>query len=437
MKKLIGVFLIAVMSLSLILSGCNKKINAGGDVEKEDSEDNESKNISIIWWGGDSRAEKTKEVIKMYTEENKNVTIEEEFLDWGEYWDKLSLMSASNDLPDIIQQDYSAITDFANKNWITDITPFIDDGTLNTENVSEDVLNSGKVGEKLVGICLGINSQVLIYDTELFKKAGTSLKDNMPWEDYLTAIKTVYEKTGVPASIPFAAAPKRIIEFWVRSYGYSLFSEDGKSLGFDDAKILESYFQVEQDMINDKIVFSPAKEISTKSTEDLPIVTGESSVNFAWSNMLVQISDAAGRDLSVVSFPSPSESKRPGMYMKPSMFFSIAESSEDKKSAAEFINYFTNDVEANKILDADRGIPISSDVSEKLKESVGEASKKSFEYVGRINDFVSPIDPPEPSTAPDVTTLITDINNEVLYLKLTPAEAAEKFMSEANSILSE
>ena len=124
------------------------------------------------------------------------------------------------------------------------------------------------------------------------------------------------------------------------------------------------------------------------------------------------------------------------MYLKPSMYFSIPESSDKKEEAAKFINFFINDVEANKILNADRGVPVNNEVLAAMKETVDEATLKMFEYVEFVTPHTSPIDNNHPVTAAEVLAIMEEVDEKVLYKQITPAEAAEELRRRAEEVLS-
>jgi multiple sugar transport system substrate-binding protein len=91
------------------------------------------------------------------------------------------------------------------------------------------------------------------------------------------------------------------------------------------------------------------------------IVSGDAAMTYVWSNQLVALSAAAGegRNFLLVPMPRP-EGGASTNYLKPSMFFSITSQAKNPDAAAMFIDFFTNDIEANKILMAERGGMVSS-----------------------------------------------------------------------------
>ena len=100
-----------------------------------------------------------------------------------------------------------------------------------------------------------------------------------------------------------------------------------------------------------------------------------------WSNQIVAVQSAAGEDRNfvLVHLPRP-EGGQPSNYLKPSQFFSITKHAKHPEEAAKFINYFTNNIEANKVLLAERGVPISPKVNEALTPLLGKSQVAISDY---------------------------------------------------------
>ena len=50
-------------------------------------------------------------------------------------------------MPDIVQMDMKYINQYVKNGLLVDLTPYIEDGTIDVDNANESVLNSGKVGD--------------------------------------------------------------------------------------------------------------------------------------------------------------------------------------------------------------------------------------------------------------------------------------------------
>ncbi|MFN3980443.1 MAG: sugar ABC transporter substrate-binding protein, partial [Caldilinea sp.] len=170
------------------------------------------------------------------------------------------------------------------------------------------------------------------------------------------------------------------------------------------------------------------------------IVTGQSAMTFLWSNQIVALTNAAGEGRNFILHPMPRpEGGASANYYKPSMFFSVTSQARHPKEAAMFIDFFTNNVEANQILMAERGVPISSAVRTALEPMLDVAQKQMFDYIASLESNVSPIPPP------DVAGHANVLNNVYWPLAIDPfmfgqisvEEAIRIFRTEANTVLAE
>ena len=123
--------------------------------------------------------------------------------------------------------------------------------------------------------------------------------------------------------------------------------------------------------------------------------------------------------------------------MKPGMFFSVAETSKVKKEAAEFINWFMNSEEANDIIMAERGTPVSSKVREHMINSgkMTEQQKEMFAYVDEAEKLCGETPAPDPVGMSEINEALKNAAYKAFYGQSTPEEAAASFREEANAIL--
>ncbi|MCB0132011.1 MAG: hypothetical protein KDD78_14230, partial [Caldilineaceae bacterium] len=124
---------------------------------------------------------------------------------------------------------------------------------------------------------------------------------------------------------------------------------------------------------------------------------------------------------------------------KPSQFFSITSQANHPKEAAMFIDFVTNSLEANDVLFAERGVPISSVVRAHLKPQLDKAQLEMFDYMDRVVADSSPIRPPDPVGHADITNNIyfPQVVDPVLYGQLSPEEGVAILREQASLILAE
>lgn len=446
MKKL--TFLLLGMMLVLILAACGDN-NGGNENNADNNNDNnvtdnantnandgnvnegEEVTLRIAWWGGQPRHDLTQEVIDMYVAQNPHVTIEPEFAEWGDYWQRLAPQAAANELPDIIQMDLSYISQYAENNQLADLNSFIG-SQIDVSNIADTIVSGGTVGDGIYGFNTGVNAVGFHYDPTTLQSIGyDEIPDDWTWDTFIemgdkAAEAGLFFDTGM--------APDVFFNYYLRQNGARLYAEDGSGLGYDDDQLFVDFFGMHQDRIEKGATPRPDDLNQNAGIEDSPVVTGEAVGVFQWSNQFVGLQSVADQTLEMAPMPGPDAAD--GLFLKPSMFWSVAENSNHKEAAADFINFFINDIEANKIIDGDRGVPGSSVVKDALRDGLAEDQAKVFDYIEYSEENSSPMGAPDPAQAGEIIDLIERITEEISYMQISPEDGAAKFRDEAEKLFS-
>ncbi|MFS0883206.1 ABC transporter substrate-binding protein [Metabacillus niabensis] len=431
MKKFLLLFVAIFMVFSM--AACSSGTSSSGESGSDSGGGKDDKvTLRIAWWGEQTRNDYTLEIIKMYEEKNPNVKIQAEYASWDDYWKKLAPQASANQLPDIIQMDLSYFSQYAENGQLADLTPFIGK-EIDTTNFTENYINGGKIGDKLYGFNAGVNVLGFNYDPALLKKIGVeSLDENWTWDDYKEiAAKAkdagLYVDTGMKADVFF--------NYYLRTLGHTLFSKDGTGLGYDDDQLFIDFFEMTSGLVKDKAVPTPDYLAQLKGIEDDPVVTEDAIGIWQWSNQFVGLQQVANRPLQIHNMPGPNAKE--GLYLKPSMFWSVANNSKHQEEAAKFINFLVNDVEANKLILGDRGVPGSSEVKEALKPELSPEQTLVFESVEWAEQNSSDFDGPDPVGAGEVIELLDSLGEQMAYGQLEVKDAAKQFRQQAESILAQ
>jgi multiple sugar transport system substrate-binding protein len=397
--------------------------------------------MRLTWWGNTVRDEQTAKAAELFKSKNPGVTIDLEATGWGGYWDKVNTQAASGSMADLMQQDYLYIGQWAGRGQLRDLTPYIQNGTIDVSKIPDSVIDSGKIDGKLYGIPLGTTIYCMAVDPAILEKAGIPKIDSAAWtwKDFERIAETVYQKTGVQTA-PFGGSDAfPDAENYVRQSGVPFYAPDGKKLGFSDPSLLKSFWDMELRLL-DKGALIPASEaLIQMSMEESPLPKGRSWVMALWNTQVVAMSSAAGRPLELLFAPRIEGYKRPGAFLKPSMFFSIPAKAENPDLAAKFLNFFLNDMDANDIIRGERGVPVVAPVRDSLSGKIGASQKAAFDILSEAaaKGYVSPVDPPYPAKSGEVNALLRDITVQVLNKSIGSAEGASRFIARANQILGE
>lgn len=393
--------------------------------------------LRIAWWGSQDRHDRTLAVIELFEQKYPHIKIEAEFAGWADYWDRIATQAAGRNLPDIFQQDMQYIDLYSSRGMLADLMPYVESGALDTTYISDSELSGGIINGRLYGINLGSNALVGLHDPEIFARAGVEPPGpEWTWDDFVTIGEIIRERTGVyfAGGLP-GGHIFHTFQHVLRQRGLSLYGADGRSLGYTDDSLLAELLALELDLVKRGIVAPPAVREEVTSIEDELVVKGQAATAWHWSNAIVAMTAAAGRPLGLITPPKDANQVKEGLYIKPSMFFSVAETSPHKDEAVLFLDFFINDIEANKILFAERGVPISSRVREALEPMLTPAQAQMFEYLALAAEHSSAIDPPEPPGHAEVLAILEDVQSMVLHGELTPEAAARQFRMDATRAL--
>ena len=393
--------------------------------------------LRFAWWGNTTRDTRTIEVAKLFMQKNPGVTVETEPAQWDGYWPKLNTQAAAGSLPDVMQQDYMYIGQYNDRNQLVDMNAYVQKGVIDLSGWSDSGLASGKLGGKLIALSLGTNAWGMGVDAAILQKAGVVIDDTRwTWKDFEQAALTIYQKTGVK-TMPVNEF-HQVFEHVVRQAGKPFFAPNGRSLGWTGSPgLIKDLLDMQLRLKAAGALYDPEDAfILGRAMEEEPVSKGTAWNAYYWSNQHIGHINAARRPLEFFMFPTVSGNKAPyGTYLKPSQFISILASSKNQELAARFVNFIVNDLEANRILLAERGIPAPSPVREDLAPRVDPNMKYLFDYITKVTPYTSPIDPPDPATAGEVRDVIRPVLLQCLTGRLDSAAAVSQMIQAANGVL--
>jgi multiple sugar transport system substrate-binding protein len=400
--------------------------------------------LRMTWWGSQDRHDRTIKAIELYEQQNPNIKITYEFSGWSDYWTKLTTMAAGGNLPDIIQQDYAYLSEWTNRDLLVPLDDYVESGVLNFADVAPSYVDGGRVKGNLMGVNIGANSMAIALDVDAFKTAGVDLPaPDWTLADYEATVMALHEKLDMWGD----GASLWDEQHWGALYlsaGTWRYAPDGTALGYTDDKVLVDYFSMLSRLIKAGALVPRDVELSdhdalTKGIEVQPMVTQKAAMAYVWSNQVIAVYKAAGGDTrNYVLVPLPRVvGGKSANYLKPGQFLSVTSHSKHPKEAAAFIDWFTNSIECNEILMAERGVPISSKVRDALKPKLGKSQLEMFNYIDRVGKDVQPVPPPDPPGHTDIINNVwyPQVVDPVAYGKITPEEGVALLREQANAIL--
>lgn len=454
MKKYLGriISLVLALALTLSLAACGgsgsqtstpandggQQSQAGGSTTGGSGSDGDI-TLRIAWWGGESRHTYTQQLLDVYTESHPNIHFEASPSGWDGYFEKLSTQAASGSMPDIVQMDYLYITTYANNGTLADLTPYMQNGTIDTSNIDDSILSSGSIGGIQAGFPLASSLLTVGYNPAVLEQAGVQVpSSSWTWSDWIKINQQVKDNTGFLGTTTGPVDDTNMFNYWVRQHGEKLFADNNQSLGFEDDSITAGYFQMWKDMMDAGTAPNPDQydQITTLGQEADPVVTNESAFHFGWNNYTNNLA-SVNDNLAMLTPPLADSGNNLGLWVKPGMFFSVSEKSEYKDACAEFIDWFVNSEEANDIMAGERGTPVSSAIREHMKSSgtMTKQQQQMFSYVDEAVALCSETPAPDPEGIAEVNQAFKDAAYSAFYGMTSCEDAAATFRQQANEIL--
>lgn len=449
-KKRIFASLAATMMVAGLLAGCGggtSSTAASGDGtasaatgEAADaaaaSGDSGKTVLNVLWWGSQTRHEQTTAMLEKFEELNPDIDVVMDYSDWDGYWTKLPAQVAGGQTPDVFQMDYAYLSQYVENGVLADLTPYIEDGSLDMSNVEQSIIDSGSVDGKTYAISTGTNAPVMLYRKDITDELGIEMPMNPTMSEYCEISKQVYEATGLRDTF-ITGCTAANLNFYLRNYGMNFYNDAGDGLGFDDPQYLVDMWQLALDAQNEGWGMKPGEETATTDFDSM--------VNDAWSrqqnsNELQAYRDATGKDISMVMIPTTEDATIPNSYLKPAMYWCVGADSDVKDAAIRFIDFFTNNEACYDIVGIERAVPISSAMREYVAPTLDEVGQEVVEFIDYVSqpDKASPIMNPDPSASTEVEELMDQYSEQVRYGEITDlATTAQQFMDEANQILAD
>lgn len=417
MKKLMSLMLAIAMLLSLTsFAAADEKVT-----------------LKVLWWGSQTRADLTYQMIEKFEEKYPHITVEPEFASWGEYWTKLSTQVTGKMLPDVIQMDYAYLNQYATNGVLAPLDEYFTSGAIDVSNVSASVLTSGMVDGKCYALATGTNALTLMYDPALMGDREIPMALSM--SEFVELAKAIYNESGRTCNY-LSDMPIDVLRFNVRNAGLELYSADNKSLGFDDPKYVADLLQIISDSINGGYGLDPAMAVAADTFSS--ITSGDTWCEIHWTNELTATETGNGTKLNMMSLPYADGMTQSANYFKPTMFWSVSANSQVKEAAALFINFFANDPDCADIVGTDRGMPISSAIREHLTPDFDETNKRiaaTLDWFAQEGNTAA-IPPADPAAAAEVNALFNEMVERVQYGMVSDFTAeAQDFMDKANAVL--
>ena len=174
------IFLIPLLCLSMLCSGCGD--NAVITSQTQQTE------ISLSWWGNDTRNEYTIEAVKRFEKLHPEIKVICKYSEWSGYQARSNVQMVSNTEADVMQINYAWIQQYSPDGYgyydISTLSDYID-----LSNFSEEELSFGMQNGRLNAVPIALNTQSLYINKTVYEQYGLDIPKT--WEDIFNASRVM------------------------------------------------------------------------------------------------------------------------------------------------------------------------------------------------------------------------------------------------------
>ncbi|WP_078547649.1 extracellular solute-binding protein [Litchfieldia alkalitelluris] len=194
-RKAITLLLMSMLVVSLILSGCSGSDSSNGN-EGDSSSDQTTIKFMHLWPEGSAKQHHgiVQDIVAEFEETNPGVKVQLDILSVEQYKEKLKVLAASNELPDVgLTWAAGFLEPYANGNMFAEL----DD--IKGENFISGTTEAFAVDEKTYGLPLELNIAPIYYNKTIF--AEHNLEVPQTYEEFKNVVKTLADNGVTPITV--------------------------------------------------------------------------------------------------------------------------------------------------------------------------------------------------------------------------------------------
>lgn len=340
--------------------------------------------LTFSWWGGDARHEATQKAVEAFTAAT-GVEVTNTYSAWSGWEDKMSQYFASDSAFDVNQVNWNWLFSFVDgegKSKFYDLNQVAD--IIDLTQFNENALAQCTVNGELLAIPVSMTGRIFYWNKTAFENVGLSVPASLA--DLMAAGPVFAEKAGKDC-YPLALGPydKMIlmVHYLESQYGKD-WVVDGK-LNYTVDEIAEGFAFIQS--LEDNHVIPSAETLLGDGADSLDKnpkwMEGKYAGIWEWDSSASKFEKALNEGQEfVVGDYFADMGEYQGGFTKVSLAFCIANSAADKQTAAQLIDFLLNSEEGARLLNSQRGIPLSKKANDLclaenlLDAKVAEANAK-------------------------------------------------------------
>lgn len=413
-KIVFGALIWAVM---LILAGCQSKPEG-------------EKGIVLKFMTGGSLEEK--KIYEEFEAAYPGISVRLEWYAGGHFFETLLTRIAGGAGPDLTYINGARIYQFAGKNALEDLSPYIEkEKDFDLSDFYDRSLRDLTVDGKLYALPWSMGVWVLAYNKKMFDEEKIPYPDeSWTWDDMLEAAKklTKRDKSGRINRFGFAA-PGGLWSIFGYSSGKKFYNEAGTECLIDDPDIVKMREFYEDLSKKYHVSPTPSEEEQQQATDFFP--SGRAAMTFVGRWMVPVYNAKKGLEWDIA--PMPKGKVRATVMHTPG--YAICKGSKYKNEAWTFLKYLTGPQGSSRMAQLGISIPARKSIArEYVKDHPGVQPEHEGVFLKAIDYAVTKVKVKNSERIEEVIRMELDLS---MLGKVTAEEALRRAKKKVDAILEE
>ncbi len=307
--------------------------------------------VTFSAWGSQSEVAVLKNLIKDFEKENPDIRIELLHIPQN-YFQKLHLLFASNQAPDVLFINNQTIPMYIDAGLLEDLTNEFTDAD---KFFYKESLDCFREDNRLYAIPRDFSNLVIYYNKEIFNKKNISVpREITDLENLRKLCIELLSKEYFSINIEEDSI------YWLSflsSNGGGIISDDKMSIIINSDKSVEA-LKLYSDMIN-KYHTAPSKAQTGSMTTAQMFINGKLAMYIGGRWMVPKFRETIDFDWDITEFPSSAAKK---IYLD-SSGWAVSKKSKNKKTAFKFVRYLASKHSSNKFTEIGLIVPARMDIA--------------------------------------------------------------------------
>jgi len=277
------------------------------------------------------------------------------------YSQKVQTMIAGGNAPDVFNSGDVQIPNIVTKKFALDLLPYVKRDKYDLSGFYPQLISNLTYNGQLVGLTDNWDTQVMYYNSSLFKKAGVAEPtSDWTWGDFVTAARKLTSGTGRDKT--YGA----LFDSWFAAYfdqiwsnGGDPFPGNGTKCGYTSAQSVAAFTQI-QDLYKQGL--SPVPSAFAENGSEQKFLTGKIAMligNGRWSAYTFK--DVKKFLWKIAPVPKGSAGRANFFHIS---MFAISRPSKNPEASFEFLKYMVSEEGIKAGLADMQGIPARKDIAD-------------------------------------------------------------------------